>query len=114
MQVIYKNEFWDKANDEAYVRDIMSKKNFEYEVQLIDTISGHQHLIYDGAVWHAATFKSFTTEKYIMKWVCAKSHNNSYRCLARVATTSDNSAVISESRYIEHNHELDPEGEAYV
>lgn len=110
MQVVYKNEFWEKANDEPYIRDVLSQKNFEYEVQLVDTISGHQHLIYDGCIWHAATFKSFTTEKYIMKWLCKHSHNNSYRCLARVATTSDNSAVIQESKFIEHNHELDPEG----
>jgi len=108
-QVKYKNEFWNKANDEEYIQSVLEKKNFEFEVQMVDTISGHQHLIYDGSIWHAGTFRSFNTDKYIMKWICGKGHNNSYRCDARVATLADNSAVITESKYIEHNHELDPE-----
>jgi len=108
-QIKYKNEFWDKANDVAYIQTVLEKKNFEFEVQMVDTISGHQHLIFDGCIWHAATFRSFNTDKYIMKWICGKGHNNSYRCDARVATLADNSGVITESKYIEHNHELDPE-----
>lgn len=108
-QILFKNEFWDKVNNEEYVRATLSKKNFEYEVQIIDTVSGHQHLIYDGNIWHQSVFKEFATGKYVMKWMCGKGHNNSYQCKAMVATLADHSAVIVESKYMEHNHELDPE-----
>ena len=63
----------------ASQKTVLEKKNFEFEVQMVDTISGHQHLIFDGCIWHAATFRSFNTDKYIMKWICGKGHNNSYR-----------------------------------
>ena len=107
--VPYKNEFWEKANDLQYVQSVLRSKNFDYEIQLIGTIQNTEHLIYDGAIWHPATFREFKTDKLLFKWVCGKSHHFSYRCSARVATTADKACVIQESRFTDHNHELDPE-----
>jgi len=105
----YKNEFWDKCNDPEYVEGVLKKKNYDYDLTVITTITNNEHLIYDGAIWHAATFRGFSTDKYLFKWICGKSHHFSYRCTARVATTADKQCVIQESRYMEHNHELDPD-----
>jgi len=113
-QIMYKSEWWDNVNDPDYVGAVLKKKNFDYEVHVINTVQNTEHLIYDGAIWHQATFREFKTDKMVAKWICGKSHHFSYRCTARVATTADKACVIQESKYMEHNHELDPEEVKYV
>ena len=44
-----RSEFWEKCNDETLVRQALDLKNFDTEVQLIESIANQTHLIYKGA-----------------------------------------------------------------
>ena len=111
-KVRYRNDFWDKCNDEDYVQDVMAKGNFDYDVQSIESIVGIQQIIYQGSIWHQHhKYKSYKTDKYIKKWMCRWGNTNTYHCPAMVATNLNVDAVVIESKYLDHTHELDPEGQ---
>ena len=111
LQFRKRSEFWDKCNDEDYVQSVVAKRNFDYDIQHMESITGHQHSIYAGAIWHDRHTKAdYKTATLIRKLICKWAKSTSYHCSAMIATTRDGDAVIVESKFLEHNHELDPEG----
>ena len=112
-RVMYRNEFFDKCNEEGYAKEILAKQNFDYNLQTFENNLGNLNFIYDGEIWQPHG-KAFATEKYLSKWICSKSHSHSYRCKAMLATTASVDAVIIDSKYMEHNHDPDPEGKTLL
>ena len=109
-RIKHRNEFWDKCDADAdYVEEVLAKRNFDYNIQKFENNAGNLNFVYEGEIWQAHG-RPFANESLLQKWMCSKVWSHSYRCKAMLATTVEVDAVIIESKFMEHNHEPDPEG----